>query len=181
MSALGRCLPLYMAGFRLPAIGSAIVAREGLRITAVPLILYLAALSATALLPIPDLLLDLAGIGTALVLVGLAQRHWPAPARGAAWLGRRTLPIYLLHFPIIAALGCGALRWLDPLPTLHPAILVTTPLMAALAVALSLLLHQVLQRAGGGWLFALPGPGTLLGRSGAGSWSRRIPVDEPGR
>jgi len=93
--------------------------------------------------------------------IGLCVRLAHRPAAGRlAWIGRRTLPIYVLHAPLLALalhlpdplrvspLGRGYLGWLEA--AAYPVVL------AALAVAAALSLHAGLQRAGASALFALP-------------------------
>jgi uncharacterized membrane protein YcfT len=74
-------------------------------------------------------------------------------------LGRRTLPVYVVHLPLLALVD----RLLDgPLDMLEPhglALALVEPLLlTALLVALSLALHRVLVRLGLGRLFTVPRP-----------------------
>ena len=93
--------------------------------------------------------------------IGLCVRLAAGPAaEGLAWIGHRTLPIYVLHAPLLALalhlpeplrvspLGRGYLGWLEA--TAYPVVL------TALAVTVALLLHAGLRRAGASALFELP-------------------------
>lgn len=165
--SLGRCLPLYILGFRYPALGSRIVDRWGFRYVSFPLVIYLSALGASARFPIPELILDLGGVIVGLLLVGLFLRRMPRQSVWIEWIGLRTLPIYLLHFPIIALLGCEAIRRAAPLTPGNPLILFYVPLLTALTVSLSLLLHALIVRAGGARFFAPPPLMSLFQRKGS--------------
>ena len=156
VQSLGRCLPLYMLGFRAPVLGGWIVNQHGLRKVTFPLVIYLSALGASNRFPIPDVILDLGGVTVGLLCVGLFLRKAPQRTAWLEWIGLRTLPIYLLHFPIIAALGCESIRLAPQWTPDHPLILVYVPLLAGLSVALGLLLYAMIVRAGGARLFMPP-------------------------
>lgn len=67
-------------------------------------------------------------------------------------LGRRTLPVYLMHIPLLSLMAIVADMFLSADPGLP-----FQPVVAAVAVAaLCLFVHDVLVRAGGGWLFKRP-------------------------
>ncbi len=88
---------------------------------------------------------------TAIVLVTRAS---PPFARTAAWIGERTVPIYVLHLPVLAVLqhlaaSRGALD-IGPLLLVYP--LLATVLVTAGCVAL----HRVLTRPSLAYLFELP-------------------------
>ena len=105
--------------------------------------------------PVLSVLAMLAGVSGAAVL---ARR--PCLARPLAGLGRRTLPIYVLHLPLLALLHTVSRHRLASAAPLHPVLAVLDPLLVtALLVAACLGLHHGLQRAGARWLFELPGPG----------------------
>ena len=77
------------------------------------------------------------------------------PAQLLAWIGRRTLPVYVMHTAVLATLlhlppvldleSGSALRGV-----LHPVV------VSGIAVLVSLGAHAVLLRLGATWLFALP-------------------------
>ncbi|MFC6080598.1 acyltransferase family protein [Sphaerisporangium aureirubrum] len=83
----------------------------------------------------------------------------PAVGEGLARLGRRTLPVYVIHMPVLALLdhalagplsaARGPASWYV-LAALHPI------LMTALVVVLCLLAETALRKARATWLFDLP-------------------------
>ncbi len=107
--------------------------------------------------------------------IGLCVRLARGPAaERLAWIGRRTLPVYVLHAPLLALalhlpeplrvspLGRGYLGWLEA--AAYPVVL------TGFAVAAALVMHAGLRRCGASALFALPqrpgGPG-VAGRTQA--------------
>jgi uncharacterized membrane protein YcfT len=81
--------------------------------------------------------------------------RWERPAKAIASIGRRTLPIYVIHLPLVAVLD-AVLH--DPLSSLGPAaqlvVAVLDPVvLVAAIVALCLLLQRILPSA---WVFDLP-------------------------
>lgn len=87
-------------------------------------------------------------------------------ASALAWLGRRTLPIYVMHAPLLALalhlpspIGAG---WLGAVEAAAYPLLLT-----AVAVTAALALHAGLRRLGADALFELPSRPT--GRAGVGS------------
>ena len=113
------------------------------------------------------LVLSVLGLPAGVLLAVRASRA-PRTAAAVAWVGRRTLPVYVLHIPVLGVLHHLGLspalgpEWLAlPLVTLYP-LLVTT-----LVVAGALLTHAVLVRAGLGFLFQLP----PVPRRGTHSWN----------
>lgn len=105
--------------------------------------------------------------------IGLCVRLARGPAADRlAWLGRRTLPVYVLHAPLLAlALHLPEPLQVDPLgrgylgrleAAAYPVVL------TVLAVVAALVLHAALQRAGASALFTLPqrpAAGPRTGRS----------------
>ena len=153
LPALGRSLPFYLIGFRYPALATERVRLPKGAITA--FVLFIVALKLTHVSAVwTEALLDAAGLG---VGIGLARNlpEWlPRSVSPLAWTGRRTLPIYILHFPIIAAVGEASGRLIGPLPMTHPLVAIYAPALAATAVIASLALHQMMVKAGAGWLFS---------------------------
>ncbi len=155
----------FLLGARLPELVHLVAAR---RRPATPLLLggYVAAASVLAWLGTP-----LSVEVTALSLLGvpLAVRAAQAVAGSsrlgpaAARLGRRTLPVYVLHMPVLAVVHhlpgpelllaeVGA-----HLPGAAPVVVAAYPLVLTAAVTgVSLTLHRVLVAAGLTGLFALP-------------------------
>ncbi|MDB5724251.1 MAG: pyridoxal-5-phosphate-dependent protein beta subunit [Novosphingobium sp.] len=156
LPALGRALPLYLVGFRYPAL--AIDPAPLPKGIIAALVVLIGAVKLTHVSVVwTEALLDAAGLG---VGIGLARKlpEWlPRSVSPLAWTGRRTLPIYILHFPIIAAAGEASVQALGPLPMTHPLVAIFAPTLAAATVAASLALYQVLAKVGVGWLFSLGG------------------------
>ncbi|WP_432504192.1 acyltransferase family protein [Kineococcus arenarius] len=117
-------------------------------------------LVATAVAELPLRLLAVtAGVLLAVQLVR------SVPWLAAPWvrLGRRTLPVYVLHpvllfalHPLLLALDERLLAAL-PGPLSQAAALLYPPLLSAVLVLAAVGVHALLQRAGASWLFALPG------------------------
>ncbi|KQR51910.1 hypothetical protein ASF88_09920 [Leifsonia sp. Leaf336] len=85
---------------------------------------------------------------------------------GLAALGRRSLPIYLIHMPLLAIADVVLVAWLSDARVavqLIAAAVLPLVLTAAL-VAACLLLNRLLTRDGFGWLFDLPRRGPFAGR-----------------
>jgi peptidoglycan/LPS O-acetylase OafA/YrhL len=84
--------------------------------------------------------------------------RWRMVGGGLATLGRRTLPIYVIHMPVLALLDWLLLdlestvdvRWQWVLALVEPAVL------TAVVVAVCLVLDAGLRKAGLTWLFDLP-------------------------
>jgi uncharacterized membrane protein YcfT len=98
-------------------------------------------------------LLGIAAGGTVATLLSQVPRLGPALAA----LGQRTLPVYVLHLPLVALahlastrLVTGRLAGSSDLALAYPAALTALVLGACLA------LHRLLVAAGGGWLFTAP-------------------------
>ncbi|MEV1330466.1 acyltransferase [Micromonospora costi] len=84
--------------------------------------------------------------------------HRPTLGRPLARLGRTTLPVYVIHMPVLALLH-GLLA--APLSGLGPAgqglvVLGYPILLTALVIGLSLAVHRGLTAVGASWLFDLP-------------------------
>ncbi|TIC79373.1 acyltransferase [Nocardioides sp. GY 10127] len=115
--------------------------------------------------PVSVLLLLAAVVGVPMGLrAALAVRG--RPARGLAWLGRRTLPVYVLHLPLLAVAVhlplAAALAAVADAPDLGGPLVAAVAawlapvVLAAAVVPLTLLAHRALLRAGATWLFAAP-------------------------
>jgi uncharacterized membrane protein YcfT len=95
-------------------------------------------------------------VSCAAVLFGVALSvqlaRIPVLASHLSWLGERTLPVYLLHVPVVALLVALLESLLDPGRELGTALVAVTALVAA---ATSLVAYSPLQRAFP-WLFAVP-------------------------
>lgn len=87
----------------------------------------------------------------------IAGRAWLGTV--LAWLGRRTLPVYVMHLALLAAVLHLPLTEIR----LGPERVLVAPVLPLLVVATltvaCLVLHAVLVRLGATWLFALPDSG----------------------
>lgn len=108
--------------------------------------------------------LDLVGgVCAAVAFLALAQvvARWRVLRVPGAWIGRRTLGVYVLHWPLVAALTWVGLRYPDVLRPLlsHQVVEVAYPiLITAVVIALCLLLDRALRAVGLGVLFEPPAP-----------------------
>jgi uncharacterized membrane protein YcfT len=149
----------FLAGLRLRPTIEAYAASANRRPLLAAAITYVTALAAMALLdaqrwfgvwPTVSILATWFGV-TAAVLLG----RNPAPVtRMLSGLGVRTLPIYVIHLPLLAVID-GLLR--GPLTVLEPdaAVLaaVEPALLTVLVITACLILHRLLMRCGLGRLF----------------------------
>lgn len=121
----------------------------------------LAAMAATGAQKVPGVWPAVCVVATIFGITAMAQ-ICTLPALGAtlAGIGRRTLPIYVLHMPLLAVLhrllvdplsGAGS-AWQTAAAIAEPALL------TAFVAAVCLALHRALQATGPSWLFDLPGP-----------------------
>jgi len=129
-------------------------------------LVYLALVVVLPLLGLPRttvmLLAGLVGVPLGLgVSVLLAEGR---AAAGLAWVGRRTLPIYVLHAPLLALalhlpspIGTGRLGAIEA--AAYPVLLTAVAVTAALA------LHALLRRVGADMLFELPRRPVRAGRA----------------
>lgn len=151
-----RCLPFFVIGVRLPEVARAAADATPRRLLGLGL-LFLALNGLRTALPAgPTFPFDLAAVAFGLTAAQMAVSRWPGATTFGRWLAARTLPIYVLHFPLVglaaAAAAAGA-------PTLfrNSAVEILLPLvLVPAAVAASLLVHHLLLRTGFGWLFSLP-------------------------
>jgi uncharacterized membrane protein YcfT len=98
-------------------------------------------------------------LAVVLGVIGAAQlQRWRRPAALLAELGQRTLPIYVMHMPLLALLHLALLKPFSALGS--PAQLVLAAVLPVVLtgalVAACLTLHRWLQAAGASWLFDLP-------------------------
>lgn len=117
--------------------------------------------------PLGDLATSVVAVPLAITVTVAACRRRTL-ASVAAFVGRRTLPIYVLHVPLLAVLHAATVASApEATSTAWTVTMALYPLLATVAVAAAcLLLHEVLLRAGGGALFRLPVVGTPATRGG---------------
>ncbi len=89
------------------------------------------------------------------IRVAVEMTAWPALANAAAHLGRRTLPVYVLHVPLLALVH--HVPGLLPADVVPAAAALYPLLLTAVLVGTSLVLARGLAAGGLGWLLARPG------------------------
>jgi len=114
------------------------------------------------------------GVWPAVSVAGVAMGLGVAPliarsrllGTGLAAIGRRSLPIYLLHMPLLAIADVVLVAWLAEArgAVQLVAAAVLPVLLTAALVAVCLVLNRYLVRDGFGWLFDLPRKGSLVWR-----------------
>lgn len=89
-----------------------------------------------------------------LTLVGLATR-WPRLADAVAGVGRRTLPIYVMHMPLLALLHLVLVDWSSRTGSVVQLVAATVApvVVTGVVVAICLALYRILPSR---WLFDLP-------------------------
>lgn len=93
-------------------------------------------------------------VGAGVTAAVLIARHAPRCAEPIAALGRNTLPIYVLHLPLLALFNQAQRRWTFE-PTMTWYIVAEPAIVTAALIATSIWLGRLLARVGGGFLFQL--------------------------
>lgn len=152
-----RCAIFFVAGVRLrePVVG---FVEDASALRAATLVAFyavgsgVAARLGTHLLPV-----DVLAVAASLTALNVLYRNLGALTGPVQWLGRRTLFVYLLHFPLIGLLSMVVGVWAAPsvlenawLAFLYPVAITILVVPAALALGLAM------KRAGLGMLFDLP-------------------------
>ncbi|MCS5717752.1 CapA family protein [Herbiconiux sp. CPCC 205763] len=114
-------------------------------------------LTGTETLPGVWPLVSVLGVAMGLAIAPTLARA-PVVGAGFTWLGRRSLPIYLLHMPLLALADFLLAEWLSGARVAVQLVAaVTMPvLLTAVVIAVSVLLNRFLTRDGFSWLFDLP-------------------------
>lgn len=121
------------------------------------------------------LVLSMLGVPMALV-VSVALSRRPPVARSLAWIGRRTLPVYVLHVPLLAVLHHSPVGFGETTGWWSVALAMAYPVLATAGiVAGCLLVHRGLIWARLGALFALPEKRVVT--TAQPSWSARSDRD----
>jgi uncharacterized membrane protein YcfT len=146
----------FLVGLRLRAVVERLATRSGFGVLLALAAGYAGALAVVAVLGIRLMpgtwpLLCLVAVAFGVSLSVLLDRHVEVVARPLRWIGRRTLPIYVLHMMPLALIDAG----------LHAAGWRTTPVLeavgpvalTAVVIAICLGVHALLVRCGLGVLF----------------------------
>ena len=153
----------FVIGARAPQTVQALVSRSTIRLTSGVALVYAAALAAAVKQDadraiVVSTVLGLLGAGLAVLAFVQFAEVAPRIAQQLSRLGRHTLPIYVLHMPLLGLLDLLADR--VPLDVDAPGALpfvVVYPLLATgLLTVLCLGLHRLLLRCGLQSLFTLP-------------------------
>jgi len=176
---------LYNFTFFLLGVHLAPHLRRGIGLITLPItsmlvagyLIAFAAVRLTDSAEVPGIWPILSVIGCAMGLaVGVTIARRRLLGAGLAWLGRRSLPIYLIHMPLLALADLALVGWLSGASAAVQFVAaVTTPvILTTVLVAASLALNALLVRDGASWLFDLPRWPTRA-VSSAGSVIRRAP------
>jgi uncharacterized membrane protein YcfT len=151
----------FLAGVLLPGLVRGIAEVRSRHLTPALTAGVVVAATGSAALGLPEsaatLLVSLAGVPLAIRLMAAATtRQWFAVP--VAELGRRTLPVYVMHVPLLSLLHHVVVPlWDEPTTATGAAAAAIYPIVATAAViGACLLLHSVLVRGGLGLLFTLP-------------------------
>jgi len=102
--------------------------------------------------------LSLVGTVLGITLAARVARGDTAARRALAALGRRTLPVYVIHMPLVAL---AHLALVGPVSAAGPVVqlvlaVVEPVLLTGVLIALCFWVHAGLNRMGATWLFTLP-------------------------
>lgn len=154
---LARCLIFFIAGVRLRDELLAYTAAATPRLLAVSGLFFLGAGAMSAAMDRYLLPVDVMAAAFSLQFAGLVATRCPRLREPSRWLGRRTLYVYLLHFPLLVVLS-AALR-LNADPGLLDSWLggMLYPIAATLVIIPAcLMLGEAMRRCGFAWMFDLP-------------------------
>ncbi len=161
-------LVYFVVGARCPGVVTGLAGLRVRRLLPVGVLVLLVGSGALALLDLPSpvrvVLLSVVGVPVGVWVAAALVRVAPAArvADALAWTGRRTLPVYVLHLPVLGALhhvlvvpGASGASTLSR--TAAVLVAVAYPLaVTAVVVVASLAVHRVLVLLGLGVLFELP-------------------------
>ena len=102
--------------------------------------------------------------------------RWPTLSDRLTTLGRITLPVYVIHMPVLALLHRLLLNPVSGLDQVGQGLIVLgyPILLTGLVIGLSLAIHRGLLAVGARWLFALPGPRRAATPAGRARGGRRV-------
>jgi peptidoglycan/LPS O-acetylase OafA/YrhL len=169
---IARNLVFFLIGARLPQVLKFIAARAsgyqfGLLVIAfITVSIFVNPVTQSEVRPF----ISVIAIPAVLMGAVLATRN-QVIAQAGTWLGARTLPIYLLHFPVVAALGLLTRAVFEDVlaPSALAAVLYPLVVTAA-SVLLSLLLHRSIRSLGCNWVFEMPRGASLHRVARARAW-----------
>lgn len=155
-------LVFFVLGAHLAPIVSRAAARVAMPVVAACVVGFLVAFAAMRFAhaeQVPGVRPTMSAVGV-LTVVAVASAVARSVRMGGAlvWIGRRTLPVYLVHMPLLAVADVVLVRWIsDAGRAVQLAAAVTLPVvLTAALVVLSLVLGRLLSGRGLGWLWDLP-------------------------
>ena len=163
----------FLAGLRLKSLVERWVDAVSLRLVVLGGVAYLGVMLAVRQLGAREWFGVWPVVSIMAVLLGLAAavevNRRLRVARPLARLGRQTLPIYVMHMPLLALLHAALLHPFSSAGTAVQLVLAAVlPLAMTILLALACrTLYGWLSAAGGWWLFDLPSAGRGPGRSAA--------------
>lgn len=156
-SKLSHCLFFFVAGVRLKDRIIAFAEAATLTRCAVFLAMYVVCSILAHHVDLHLLPLDMAAMGFGLTAFSLIYARLGSFADAARWVGRRTLFIYLLHFPLICSMSAVTRRYLDHRVLESFWAGMAYPVVATVVIVpASLALGVLMKRIGLNWLFELP-------------------------
>ena len=153
-----RCLPYFILGLRISSLADKVDAYASARHFAAALLLFLLLFAAKGdaaryLRP----LTEFAGVAAGAIGCVLLSRAAPAMTRASRWLGKRTLAVYLLQFPLLSLIEYN-IPGLVPDALLHSTVfaIVYPAIMTMIVVMLALWTQRLLAANRMNWLFQMP-------------------------
>lgn len=98
-----------------------------------------------------QMMASVAGLIVGVILISAFARAMPKMSTGLAWLGQRTLPIYVLHLPLLALMSI----LLDGTSLPMPLVMIYPAFATVALVFVCVGASSVITAVGGGWLFDL--------------------------
>jgi uncharacterized membrane protein YcfT len=155
-------LVFFLAGLRLRPVVESFASASSPRRLLATAAAYVAALAAMAGLgaqhwPGVWPAVSVLAIAVGIVAAAMVARHLTRTTRALSGLGRRTLPVYVMHLPLLAVLDRllrGPLAELEPRTALVAAL--EPVVMTAMLIVTCLLLERVVRRRGTRWLLEMP-------------------------
>lgn len=153
-----RCLLFFFIGLRLPFLPIAVAASASRKSLCLSFILFAFLTFLSHRLEMSfNPAVDAAAVITALIATKLACDRSKWFCAIGSRLARKTLPIYLIHFPILVGIAATSAAIMPKAVLGNVAAALLFPAVASgLSVVLSLAFYRLITRAGARWLFEMP-------------------------
>lgn len=163
MTSFLRCLPFFAFGIRRTGTVTALAQSGDWRWLTVATGLFATLQVATMQIGLKySLIADIAGCLASIIFFSMLTAYFGWVQRAGTWLGQRTMPIYVLHFPILVAIPIVVAPLIPPALLASPWLALSFPLLASGAsVYLSVQAHKLFERSGLGWMFGRRNPGKM--------------------